>query len=96
MSYYDVYTTLSLGPSTPKPPQDVCDHVKCTNNLEDLKKALWKRPSRADHPGMLHAGHAAAPANPAGLSARGRAGIAVPWSRRSKTVLKIRNYPEPY
>jgi len=46
------------------------------------------------HPGprdSLHAEHAAALGNLAGLSARGKARMAVPWSRRSKIVIKIRN-----
>ena len=53
MNFYDVYTTLSLNPSTQTQLQQICDFVQSPNSLDSLKKALWKRPSRAEHPGMF-------------------------------------------
>lgn len=53
MNFYDVYTTLSVNPSTQDQLQQICDLVQCQNSLEPLKQALWKRPSRAEHPGMF-------------------------------------------
>ena len=52
MNFYDVYTTLSVNPSTQKPLQEVCEFLKSPNSLEPLKKELWKWPARSESPGM--------------------------------------------
>jgi hypothetical protein len=53
MNFYDVYTTLSLNPVAAEPLQAICTAVGSQNELESLKKALWKSPSRVDSPGAF-------------------------------------------
>ena len=53
MNFYDVYTTLSLNPEAEKAMTSICEYCGCMNQMETLKKALWKKPSRAQAPGAF-------------------------------------------
>ena len=53
-NYYDVYTTLMVADEDTKLAlEKICDFCKCPNDMETLKKALWKKPSRVENPGAF-------------------------------------------
>lgn len=53
MNFFDVFTTMKVNPATQKSLQDICQFVGSPVELESLKKALWKQPSRVEHSGMF-------------------------------------------
>ncbi|KAH0796036.1 hypothetical protein GPJ56_000104 [Histomonas meleagridis] len=53
MNFYDVYTTLSYNPDMERPLNQICEYLGCRNTLEELKQALFKKPSRAQFGGAF-------------------------------------------
>jgi hypothetical protein len=48
MNFYDIYTTISLNPECERSMRAICEYLKCKNELETVKKALWKSPSMVE------------------------------------------------
>lgn len=53
MNFYDIYTTLNINPDSQHSVETICEYCKCLNQLESLKQALWKKPSRVQMPGAF-------------------------------------------
>ena len=53
MNFYDVYTTLSLNPEAEHAMNSICQYCNCQNELETLKRALWKKPNRSEVSGAF-------------------------------------------
>lgn len=53
MNFYDVYITLSHNPEAERAINSICSYCGCSNSLENLREALWKKPSRAQHMGAF-------------------------------------------
>lgn len=55
MNFYDIYTTLTINPDegTQQAMTSICEYCGCLNQLEALKKALWKKPNRVENPGAF-------------------------------------------
>ena len=53
MNFYDVYHTVVLNPELESSMVSICSYLNCQNRMEDVEKALWKKPSRAEAPGAF-------------------------------------------
>jgi hypothetical protein len=53
MTFYDVYSTLSLNPLAANALTSICTLLSCPNDLESVKKALWTKPCRTELAGAF-------------------------------------------
>ena len=47
MNFYDVFITLQFNPNAEKPLLNICEYLNCENQIDSMKSALQKKPSRS-------------------------------------------------